>query len=150
MNYRQPAKKDWTADQNVPRSFILFETVKHFLTAFFSSTKPDSVILYTTDGYSWRKLSHAGSHFSRNATRKYSWKYLWNEQLIRFFSRQKLPLLKWFMTMKFTNIALQTFIEIKNYCVRSTAFFASIIKVRIGLYGGSQDKRSCFQELQWL
>lgn len=33
--------------------------------------------------------------------------------------------------MKFTNIALQTFIEIKNYCVRSTAFFASSRSVSV-------------------
>ena len=39
--------------------------------------------------------------------------------------------LKYFMTMKFTNIALQTFIEIKNYCVRSTAFFASSRSVSV-------------------
>jgi len=33
--------------------------------------------------------------------------------------------------MKFTNIALQTSIEIKNYCVRSTTFFASSKSVSV-------------------
>ena len=44
---------------------------------------------------------------------------------IGFLEGKNFRSLKCFMTMKFTNIALQTFIEIKNYCVRSTAFFAS-------------------------
>lgn len=35
------------------------------------------------------------------------------------------------MTKKFTNIALQTSIEIKNYYVRSTAFFASSKSVSV-------------------
>lgn len=35
------------------------------------------------------------------------------------------------MTMKFTNFALQTSIEIKNHCVRSTVFFASSRSVSV-------------------
>lgn len=50
---------------------------------------------------------------------------------IGFLEGKNFRSLKCFMTMKFTNIALQTFIEIKNYCVRSTAFFASSRSVSV-------------------
>ena len=50
---------------------------------------------------------------------------------IGFLEGKNFRSLKCFMTMKFTNIALQTFIEIKNYCVLSTAFFASSRSVSV-------------------
>ena len=50
---------------------------------------------------------------------------------IGFLEGKNFRSLKCFMAMKFTNIALQTFIEIKNYCVRSTAFFASSRSVSV-------------------
>ena len=50
---------------------------------------------------------------------------------IGFLEGKNFRSLKCFMTMKFSNIALQTFIEIKNYCVLSTAFFASSRSVSV-------------------
>ena len=50
---------------------------------------------------------------------------------IGFLEGKNFRSLKCFMTMKFTNIALQTFIEIKNYCVLSNAFFASSRSVSV-------------------
>lgn len=125
-------QKDWTADQNFPRSLILFETVKHFLTFFFSTTKPDSVILYATQTDIAEESFHVhvvifdemlqGNTVENTCEMSNS---------IGFLVGKNFRSLKWFMTKKFTNIALQTSIEIKNYYVRSTAFFASSKSVSV-------------------
>ena len=118
MNYRQPAKKDWTADQNFPRSFILFETVKHFLTALFFPLQN------LTQWYCTLQTDIAEESFHMQVV-------IFHGMLqgntventcemsnsIGFLVGKNFRSLKWFMTMKFTNIALQTSIEIKTVTV---------------------------------
>ena len=132
MNYRQPAKKDWTADQNFPRSFILFETAKHFLTVFFFLLQNPTQWYCTLQTDIPEESFHMqvvifdgmlqGNTVENTCEMSNS---------IGFLEGKNFRSLKWFMTMKFTNFALQTSIEIKNHCVRSTALFASSRSVSV-------------------
>lgn len=142
-------QKDWTADQNFPRSLILFETVKHFLTFFFSTTKPDSVILYATQTDIAEESFHVhvvifdemlqGNTVENTCEMSNS---------IGFLVGKNFRSLKWFMTKKYKHCI--TNIYWNKELLRTLNCVLRIIKVRIGLYGGSQDKRSCFQKPQWL